>query len=659
MKPGNFFLAMLAIASIPVVSCGRADDGSVGLSPASNYREQQLDRALAGVTVVDGLIVPEPAPALSEAAVRSMLTEVEALLDEGRRPDAIERAVAAVRGAPGSPIAFAALGRALLTTPRTGIALAAFATAVARGPDDADLHFFHGLTLDRCGRRAEAVAAWRWAIDLDPGHGSAHARLAAAAWLTGDLEGARHHLSKAVDLGAPVPAQLAEMVAAGRAPSARVVAGRPAGEAAGMTDAIFIGPQVRLNPTLGSVRANETSAAAGHPGEVVASWNDYSAGGTIRTGVSVSLDGETWADQVVRAPAANQSGVEGDPMTAADPRTGTVWVGAISFDSNGGAFVARKQPGTAIFDAPVLTLASGVADKGWMAAGPRPGLPDTTRLYLAYNHGLQFSDDLGASWSPPLSLGSGIGFLPRVGPDGTVYVSYWNYGDGHILRRSFDGGQSMTAPVRITTLLDFWDVGFSPQIPGEFRVPQLASLAVDPVDGTLFCVYFDTSGVAGSDADVDLWLTRSDDGGDSWTVPVVISADPDPPGDQFFPWLEIDASGRLHLLYFDTGLTAQNDSAVNAWIDAFYASSGDRGATWTTHRLTGSSFDSALTDLGNGQFIGDYNGMAVVGDRVWPVYLSTEFGVQGVYSHEIRTDSTIFSDDFESGDTSAWSATGP
>jgi len=346
-------------------------------------------------------------------------------------------------------------------------------------------------------------------------------------------------------------------------------------------------------------------------------------------------------------------------MTASDPRTGTVWLGAISFDSSGGAFVARKQPGTSVFDPSVLTLASGVADKGWMAAGPRPGQPDTTRLFLAYNLGLQYSDDLGDTWSSPTSLGSGVGFLPRVGPDGTVYISYWNYGNGHILRRSFDGGTSVSAPIRITTLLDTWDTFLSPQIPGEFRVPQLASLAVDPVDGTLFCVYFDTSAVVGGNSDVDLWLTRSDDDGAGWTAPVVISSDPDPPGDQFFPWLEIDTEGRLHLLYFDTSLTTQNDSALNAWVDAFYAWSDDRGTNWTTHRLTASSFDSALTDLGNGQFMGDYNGMAVVGDRVWPVYLSTEFGVADVYSHEIRAVAAIFVDGFESGETTAWSNTIP
>ena len=67
----------------------------------------------------------------------------------------------------------------------------------------------------------------------------------------------------------------------------------------------------------------------------------------------------------------------------------------------------------------------------------------------------------------------------------------------------------------------------------------------------------------------------------------------------------------------------------------------------------------AVTDLGGGQFIGDYLGMAMTGNRVWPVYLSTEFGTPGLFSHEISSVWPIFTDGFETGDTSEWSAIGP
>jgi hypothetical protein len=648
----------LLAAVLVVTGCSPVDDTGL-LSPASKYRKQQYDRALEGVSVVDGRIVAEPAPALPPDAVAVLIDEVDHLLATGYRPEAIGRAVAAVRGVPHESAPYLALGRALLTTGRSEVALAALTSTMDRDPTNTEALFLSGVTLDRLGRREDAMAAWQHLLDIDPTHGAAHARLATTSYLTGDVEAAIDHLAAAQAEGAPVPAHLAIMLDGGDPPAATVVEGHPAGEGEGTGESASVGPQVRINPTIGSTRANETSAAAGYSGEVVAGWNDYSSGGTVRTGIGVSLDGETWSDQVVRAPAANQSGVEGDPMATMDPRTGTVWAGAISFAGNGGLFVARKPAGTTTFEPSVLTLASGSADKGWMAAGPQPGLPDTTRLFVAYNHGLQRSDDLGDTWSSPVSLGTGVGFLPRVGPDGTVYVAYWDYFDGHMLRRSYDGGQTMTAPVRMATLMDVWQVQFAPQIPGDFRVPNLSSIAVDPVDGTLYCVYFDTTEVVGGNSDVDLYLTRSDDDGDTWTTPMVINEDPDPPGDQFFPWLEVSADGRLHLLYFDSSLVVQNDTASTAWLDAFYAWSDDRGSTWTAHRLTGSSFATALTNIGTGEFIGDYNGMAVLGDRVWPVYLSTEHGVPGVYSHEIRAEEPLFEDGFESGDTTNWSNTVP
>jgi hypothetical protein len=639
------------IASGPMLGCGVQQDDP-GLSPASDYRRAQLDRALEGVSVVDGKIVAEPAASIPTGDLPQLMGEVDDLLRRGLRADAVERAVTGVRGAPADAGMMTTFGRAMLTTRRTAIALAAFDTAVSLDPSIADGHFLRGIALQRQGDRREAMAAWRAVLDLQPDHEAAHLRLAAASWLEADPGAARDHLDTVRELGGGIPGHLAEMVTTGAAPTA-VFLDPPAGGADGSPTVPVVGPQVRLNPTLGSTRANETSAAAGAQTEVVAGWNDYS-GGDVRTGVAVSLDGETWTDQVVRAPAANQSDVEGDPMAVSDQRTGNVWIGAIAFGSGGGVFVARKQPGAATFEPSVTTYVSGSSDKGWMAAGPRPGMPDTTRLYVVYNLGLQYSDDLGDTWSSPNPLGSGIGFLPRVGPDGTVYIAYWDYLDRHLLKKSTDGGQTITTVGTITTLLDVWEVQNADQIPGGFRVPQLSSLAVDPVNGTLFCVYFDTSSAAAGESDVDLWLTRSDDQGESWTTPVVISEDPSPAGDQFFPWLEIDRAGRLHLLYLDTSLTEQSDASPNAWLDAFYAWSDDRGASWSRERLTGSSFDSALTDLGNGQFIGDYTGMAITGERVWPVYLSTEFGTPGVYSHEIASLQVLFADGFESGDTSAW-----
>ena len=55
-------------------------------------------------------------------------------------------------------------------------------------------------------------------------------------------------------------------------------------------------------------------------------------------------------------------------------------------------------------------------------------------------------------------------------------------------------------------------------------------------------------------------------------------------------------------------------------------------------------------------FIGDYLGMGVGHGRAYPVYPYVDNGVHQIVSHPIvwRDPPSIFADDFESGDTSAW-----
>lgn len=407
-------------------------------------------------------------------------------------------------------------------------------------------------------------------------------------------------------------------------------------------NAQIIGPQIRVDVDGTTFASNETSCAASeaNPNEIVVTWNDWRHSTdfeVINMGVALSMDGgRTWEDFLVRPPVANQSGVEGDPMTAFDPRTGDLWVGAISFAGNGGIYVARKRPGNDFFDESVMATGTGV-DKCWMAAGPAPGDPEATRVYIAYNLGVIRSTDMGETWSSAVNLGSGSGFLPRVGPNGELYVVYWDFGSGMWIRSSFNGGVSFHPAVRVATRLDVWGVQETTRFPGRFRVPSFLYLAVDQNDGTLYAVYFDTTNIVDGNWNVDLYFTKSTDQGSHWTTPLVIITDNDPPGDQFFPWIEVDPSGVLHMVYYDSKNTVQDDDDENGMFDAYYATSNDGGDTWSEFLLTPQPFNSILDglDRGESQFIGDYSGMAVAGGRAIPCYLSTQNGDSDIFVHLI------------------------
>jgi hypothetical protein len=156
------------------------------------------------------------------------------------------------------------------------------------------------------------------------------------------------------------------------------------------------------------------------------------------------------------------------------------------------------------------------------------------------------------------------------------------------------------------------------------------------VEEILYCIYPDSTSQMGSEVDLDLYFTKSMNRGLSWSTPSIIDIDQGPPGDQFFPWLEVDDAGTLHLVYYDTQNTAQSDTDTDGFIDAYYAYSTNRGNSWTRARLTPTPFNSSLDGRGGGDsFIGDYLGLAYAGTTAWPCYLSNQDGDADVYVNKV------------------------
>jgi hypothetical protein len=438
---------------------------------------------------------------------------------------------------------------------------------------------------------------------------------------------------------------------------------------------VDVGPQIRIDVGGGSKAASETSIASSNVNAnvIVAAWNDWRESTPneekVRIGVAVSNDGgANWSDFLIHAQETIESIIECDPMTAYDDRTGTLWVGGIAAGGNGGVFVTSKIPGQAAFvDPPIIAYERndddpyGAVDKGWMAAGPRPGYPEETNVYIVFIRVMPFyqgvivrSMDMGVHWSlmgedwepEPYALATADAFLPRVGPNGEVYVVYSGPSaapprdKGIYLRRSFNGGESFGEEITIATFIDTWLFSDNLAISGTFRAPSFSYFAVDQNNGTLYCVYFDTTNFVGGNRNVDLYFTKSTNQGatGSWTTPVVINGDGDPPGDQFFPWIEVDEESNLHMVFLDSRHTVQDDDEEHGMLDAYYSFSNDGGATWQEFRLTEDSFDSdddGLNWLTGEQVLGDYMGLGRSQDQVYPCYPSTQDGDTDIYTHVI------------------------
>ena len=627
--------------------------GSADVGPES--RARAIDRALAPFSVDGGRLRIQPGLYGSPSA---HLAQGLAAAERGAKLEAVQFLARAVAADPEAPEAYLPLAKLLRRLHRLDLAEAMLRRSIELDPKDLESRYELGMLLTTRGRHHEAAQTFEALLSRAPEDGNAYARLAAAHYFLGQKDSALAALDAAKRFGGRIPSALPALL---EEPTALPPNPMASGS---LVDA---GTAVRLDAG-GSAQATETSIA-GAGQNLVAAWNDQregTANGVWRLGAAYSTDGgASWNESLMRPPGAVADDFEGDPMSAFDRRTGDTWIGGVSFYLGGSTYVARRRAGNNFFDTPVIVNDNPdlTYDKPLMTAGPGPGAPNTTRLYVTYSEGLQSSGDLGSTWGPLVPLGIPfleLAYQPRVDADGVLSIVSWDSGDTIWLRRSVDGGASVSPRQAVATRLDVWGLQDSTRVPGQFRAPSLPSLAIAP-DGTLYVAYADTTSIVADNANLDLYLTHSTDGGNTWSIPAVLNTDTNPPGDQFAPWLEVDTEGRLHVLFFDTRFTPQDDDSTFGLVDVSYAFSDDGGMSWHESRITETSFSSAdavwkgATNVPDYQFIGDYLGLTVLdsGDVV-VVYPSASSGDLNVYSRRLET--PIFVDGFESGGLSAWSS---
>jgi hypothetical protein len=160
------------------------------------------------------------------------------------------------------------------------------------------------------------------------------------------------------------------------------------------------------------------------------------------------------------------------------------------------------------------------------------------------------------------------------------------------VRRSTDGGATFGPTASAA------DVTTAGVLQGRFATaPIQLSLAVDtsegPNAGTVYLSWQDGRNRSvpsyGADGTTywryrfsDVLLTRSIDGGTTWSAPARVNDDASELNvDHFFPTLTVDRNGRLYALFYDR----RNDPR-NFLIDTYVATSDDGGLTFANSRLT-------------------------------------------------------------------------
>ena len=352
--------------------------------------------------------------------------------------------------------------------------------------------------------------------------------------------------------------------------------------------------------------------------------------------------GRTWT----MSQLSSSSGVWGDPCIGSDtagnflflhlanpPQPGN-WIDRIVFQKY------NTLLNTWTVDTFMGLNGTKAQDKEWIAVDP-----NTNYMYVSWTEFDKYgshlpgdssrilfsrSTDGGQSWSAPIRLsekgGDCIdsdstveGAVPAVGPNGEVYV-VWAGPQGLMFDRSLDSGQTWLAhDIFVSSQPGGWDY----DIPGISRCNGLPVTKCDisngPHRGTIYVNWTDQRN---GNANVDVWLCKSTDGGNTWSNPVRVNDDTTL-RPQFLTWMDIDQStGYLYFVFYD-----RRNHLNSNYTDVYLAVSKDGGNTFANYKISESPFLPSSSI-----FFGDYNNISVQNGIVRPIWTRLHNGELSVWT---------------------------
>ena len=238
------------------------------------------------------------------------------------------------------------------------------------------------------------------------------------------------------------------------------------------------------------------------------------------------------------------------------------------------------------------------------------------------------SVDFGATWTPALKInnidGSCIdnsttveGAVPTLGPNGEIYVS-WSGPNGLVFKKSTDQGTTWSANEIAILPSHQWDFA----IPGLDRSNGLPIISCDTspsaYNGTIYVNWADQSN--GAD-DTDIFISKSTDGGSTWTTPLRVNNDP-PGKQQFLTWMTIDpTNGYIYIVFYDRRNYSNNST------DVYLAYSTNGGNSFTNTKISNTSFLPVSS-----MFFGDYTNIVAHNGIIRPIWARMDNGQTSIWT---------------------------
>jgi hypothetical protein len=425
-----------------------------------------------------------------------------------------------------------------------------------------------------------------------------------------------------------------------------------------LTQSLIILLVIYYTPSNYSQYPNILVDGTGSPEEVTIAINPLNpnilgAGANIDNFYRSTDGGITWTESHL---VSNLLGVWGDPVVMFDS-LGNLYYGHLSNPISGwwiDRIVIQKSTNNG------LTWNDGVGvgwnvypnaqDKEWLAVDHTQS-PYKGTIYVTWtefdNYGSSNSSDSsrirfskstneGETWTTAKTISdvsgdcidsdnTDEGAVPCVGPNGEIYVS-WAGPLGLVFDKSTDSGETWGNDVFISNIPGGWDFDVSGISRCNGLPITMCDISNSPYRGNIYAVWSDQRNGA---TDTDIFLSKSTDGGITWSSPAKVNDD-NTTRHQFFVWSAIDPStGHLWFVFYDRRNT------TGASTDVFVAKSTNGGNTFENFKISESSF-TPTTSI----FFGDYTNIAAWDGKIYPIWMRLHNSELSVWIAPIE-DSTI------------------
>lgn len=340
-------------------------------------------------------------------------------------------------------------------------------------------------------------------------------------------------------------------------------------------------------------------------------------------------------------------GVYGDPVLVADYQNNIFYAHLSDVENKGWAsekmldriVIQRSTDGGKTYNDGSYTGANHPKDqdKHWLSVDPK-----TNTLYCSWTEFDKYdskkesdksrilfskSEDAGDTWTEAIAISqfegdcldsdyTTEGAVPAAGPNGEVYVA-WAWNNKIWFDRSKDGGTTwQQEDIVIANQPGGWDI----EVEGIQRCNGMPILVCDlsdgPNRGTLYCNWSDQRN---GSSDTDIWLSKSTDGGTTWSAPKRVNDDK-AGKQQFFTWMAIDqTTGYLYCVFYD------RRHYDDLQTDVYMAVSKDGGDSFENVKISTSPF-TPVSYI----FFGDYNCISAhdgVVRPIWTRYADGKFSI--------------------------------